>query len=217
MINITLLPLVFLIIVSQIVYLIQVYNIGITNNLYLLMLLSLTSLALIHLSITYSTISLVGIFRMLINIVSYEVLLIILFFIFTFINSTYYLILINYSNNIVLYVIMLIVLVQEIGRAPFDMVTDAEAEIIISSFTIELSTNLILASIIFSSEYILGLIFMSLLISTINLYYINLITIFVFLFICIRGFYSRIKLEQLFIFNWFYILPILFTILYLVL
>jgi NADH:ubiquinone oxidoreductase subunit H len=181
------------------------------------MLLSLTSLALIHLSITYSTISLVGIFRMLINIVSYEVLLIILFFIFTFINSTYYLILINYSNNIVLYVIMLIVLVQEIGRAPFDMVTDAEAEIIISSFTIELSTNLILASIIFSSEYILGLIFMSLLISTINLYYINLITIFVFLFICIRGFYSRIKLEQLFIFNWFYILPILFTILYLVL
>ena len=217
MINITLLPLVFLIIVSQIVYLIQVYNIGITNNLYLLMLLSLTSLALIHLSITYSTISLVGIFRMLINIVSYEVLLIILFFIFTFINSTYYLILINYSNNIVIYVIMLIVLVQEIGRAPFDMVTDAEAEIIISSFTIELSTNLILASIIFSSEYILGLIFMSLLISTINLYYINLITISVFLFLCIRGFYSRIKLEQLFIFNWFYILPILFTILYLVL
>jgi NADH:ubiquinone oxidoreductase subunit H len=76
---------------------------------------------------------------------------------------------------------------------------------------------LVLASIIFSSEYIIGMIFMSLFISSVNLYYIHFITIAMFIFMSVRGFYTRIKLEQLFIFNWFYLLPLLFIILYIIL
>jgi len=156
--------------------------------------------------------TLIGSIRTTSQLISYELILSIIYFLLAFSIGSfrlYYFYILPFFNIILffpIYLITLIVLLAETNRAPFDEV-EAESELV-SGFMTEHSG--IIFALYFLAEYS-NMIFLSFLFSILFTSSLFFLPFHLFYYIWIRASLPRIRYDHLIKLCWYYILPIIFS------
>lgn len=159
--------------------------------------------------------TLIGCIRTTSQLVSYELILSMIYFLLALsIGSfrVYYFYIIPYSNIFLflpIYLIVLIVILAETNRAPFDEV-EAESELVGGFFT---EHSAIIFALYFLAEYS-NMIFLSYLFSFLFTSSLILFPIHLFFFVWIRASLPRLRYDHLIKICWYIILPIIFSYIY---
>ncbi len=158
--------------------------------------------------------TMIGAIRTTSQLISYELLLGIIYFILALSTGSfrfYYFYLSPLSNLIVyfpLYLIVLIIILAETNRAPFDL-PESESETV-AGFFVEYSS--LLFALYFLAEYS-NMLFLSLLFSILFTSSFLLLPFHLFYFIWVRASLPRLRYDHLILLSWYNLLPILIAFL----
>ena len=156
--------------------------------------------------------TLIGSIRTTSQLISYELILSIIYFLLALSIGSfrlYYFYIIPYKIFFIylpIYFIVLIVILAETNRAPFDL-CEGESELV-GGFMTEHSA--IIFALYFLAEYS-NMIFLSYIFSILFTSSLILFPFHLFYFIWIRASLPRIRYDHLIVLCWYYILPIIFT------
>lgn len=154
--------------------------------------------------------TMIGAIRTTSQLISYELLLGLIYFVLALTIGSfrfYYFSLFPLSNFIIyfpLYIIVLLIILAETNRAPFDL-PESESETV-AGFFVEYSA--LLFALYFLAEYS-NMIFLSLLFSILFTSSYFLLPFHLFYFIWVRASLPRLRYDHLILLSWYSILPIL--------
>lgn len=160
--------------------------------------------------------TLIGCIRNTSQLVSYELILSMIYFLLALSIGSfriYYFTILPYINLFIflpIYFIVLIVILAETNRAPFDLV-EAEGEIVGGFFT---EHSGIIFALYFLAEYS-NMIFLSYIFSYFFTSSLILFPFHLFFYIWIRASLPRLRYDHLILLCWYYILPIIFSYIFL--
>lgn len=187
----------------------------IDSNLGILIILTLGGLELYGILIggwvSQNKYTLIGCIRITSQLVSYELILSLIYFILSLTVGSFRFYYWNYSFNLIyllpVYIIVLFVILAETNRAPFDL-PESESETV-SGFFVEHSA--IIFALYFLAEYS-NMAFLSLIFSYLFTSSYILFPLHIFYFIWIRATLPRLRYDHLIQLCWYNLLPIIFSL-----